>query len=113
MSLPFLVVTPRPRPELPATQRARRVRRSAMGNGQEGYWRKQIIAEVLARMREEEAAEPGKPYATVLVLRQSRPKATIEDLAREFSIQSGSPVSPQAFRKALQRARRRFFALLI
>jgi hypothetical protein len=83
-----------------------------MGDGQEGYWRKQIIAEVLARMRQEEAAEPGKPYATVLGLRRSRPKATIEDLARELGIQVGSPVSPPAFLKVLQRARKRFLALL-
>ena len=82
-----------------------------MGDDQEGYWRKQIIAEVLAHMREEEAAEPRKPYATVLGLRRSRPKATIEDLARELSIQSGPPVSPEAFLKVLQRARKRFLAL--
>jgi hypothetical protein len=83
-----------------------------MGDDQEGDGRDEIISKVLARMREEETAEPGKPYATVLGLRQSRPKATIEDLARELSIQVSSPVSPEAFRKLLQRARKRFLALL-
>jgi hypothetical protein len=82
-----------------------------MGDNQEGDGRGEIISKVLAQMREEEAAEPRKPYATVLGLRQSRPKATIEDLARELSIQIGSPVSPEAFRTVLQRARQRFLAL--
>jgi hypothetical protein len=44
----------------------------------------------------------------VLHLRQSRPRAPIEELAREFSTLCGSAVSPESFRKLLQRARRKF-----
>jgi RNA polymerase sigma-70 factor (ECF subfamily) len=59
-------------------------------------------------VEEHEAAHPEQRYATVLHLRQSRPKAPIEELAREFSNICGSVVSPESFRKLLQRARYKF-----
>jgi hypothetical protein len=71
-----------------------------------------IVARILARMETDTAIAPGEILAAVLRLRRQRPRAKIEDLARELSIQIGTPVSPEAFRKLLQRARRRFLELL-
>jgi RNA polymerase sigma-70 factor (ECF subfamily) len=41
------------------------------------------------------------------------PKAAIEELAERLAIQLGVVVTPEAFRKTLQRARAKFLELLI
>jgi hypothetical protein len=71
-----------------------------------------ITARILARMETDTAVAPAGMLAAVLRLRSERPKVKIDDLAREFGIQIGTSVSPEAFRKLLQRARSRFLELL-
>jgi hypothetical protein len=83
-----------------------------VGDDQEDDRREMIIARVLARMETDTAIAPAGIVAAVLRLRRQRPRATVEDLARELSIQIGTPVSPEAFRILLRRARHRFLELL-
>ena len=80
-----------------------------MEDGREDFNHRAAIFQTWMRLEEHEAAHPGQPYATVLHLRTSRPKADIAALAQEFSEMVGSPVSPEAFRKLLSHARRKFF----
>ena len=56
---------------------------------------------------------PKNRYATVLHLRVNNPDAPIEEIAKQMADQVGTPVSPEAFRKTLQRARAKFLELLI
>lgn len=84
----------------------------SMENGKEDDGRKAAIAQTWVLLQEHEAAHPGQPYATVLHLRVSQPKADISDLAQEFSAMVGAPVSPQAFRKVLQAARGKFLEII-
>jgi hypothetical protein len=74
--------------------------------------REAAILRTWLRLREHEAAYPGQPYAMVLHLRRSRPKAAVADLAQEFSGLVGTPVSPAMFRKVLHQARCKFLELL-
>jgi hypothetical protein len=84
-----------------------------MADGREDFNLRAAIFQAWVRLEEHEAAHPGQPYATVLHLRKSRPKADIAAVAQEFSEMVGSPVSPQAFRKLLNRARRKFMEVMI
>ncbi len=76
-------------------------------------WRETIIRRVWSRLETYEAATPKNRYASVLHLRVSHPDAPIEELAQEMSQQSGTRISPEAYRKTLQRARGKFLELLI
>jgi len=76
-------------------------------------WREAIIRRVWSRLETYEASTPKNRYATVLHMRVENPDAAIEDLAASLGEQVGSRVSPEAFRKTLQRARSKFLALLI
>lgn len=76
-------------------------------------WRETIIRRVWSRLETYEASTPKNRYATVLHLRVGQPDAPIDDLALELSQQSGARISPEAFRKTLQRARAKFLELLI
>jgi hypothetical protein len=71
-----------------------------------------IVGRILARMETDTAIASGEILAAVLRLRSQRPRAKLEDLAQQLSIQIGTSVSPEAFRKLLERARRRFLELL-
>jgi len=76
-------------------------------------WRETIIKRVLARLETFEVNTPKNRYATVLNLRRADPDASIEELARKLGEQIGSRVTPEAFRKTLQRGRGKFLELLI
>ncbi len=76
-------------------------------------WREAVIKRVWTRLETYEASTPKNRYATVLHLRVAEPKASIEEIAERLSEQTGNRVSPEAFRKILQRARGKFLELLI
>jgi RNA polymerase sigma-70 factor (ECF subfamily) len=76
-------------------------------------WREAVIKRVWSRLETYELNTPKNRYATVLHLRVGSPKAPIEDLAQQLSEQTGATVSPEAFRKTLQRARAKFLDLLV
>jgi len=67
----------------------------------------------MSRLETYEVNTPKNRYHTVLQLRQANPKAAIEELAAELSQQISTHVTPEAFRKTLQRARAKFLELLI
>jgi len=76
-------------------------------------WRDVVIKRVLARLETFEIQTPKNRYSTVLNLRLKNPEASIEDLTERLAQQLGREVTPEAFRKTLQRARAKFLELLI
>jgi RNA polymerase sigma-70 factor (ECF subfamily) len=76
-------------------------------------WREVLIRRVWARLETFEAITPKNRYATVLHLRVSSPDAPIEQLAETLSERLKVPITPEAFRKTLQRARTKYLELLI
>ncbi len=76
-------------------------------------WREVVIKRVLSRLETFEIQTAKNRYATVLNLRLKEPDASIEELTEKLSTQLGVTVSPEAFRKTLQRARAKFLELLI
>jgi RNA polymerase sigma-70 factor (ECF subfamily) len=76
-------------------------------------WREAIIRRVWSRLETYEASTPKNRYASVLHLRVENPDAAIDDLALRLGEQAQVRVSPEAFRKTLQRARGKFLELLI
>ena len=77
-------------------------------------WREAVLKRVLSRLETYEVTTAKNRYATVLQLRREHPKASIDEIARSSSrADRASPVTPEAFRKTLQRARAKFLELLI
>lgn len=76
-------------------------------------WRDAVINRVLARLETYELSTPKNRYARVLNLRRYHPEDSIEELVARLAAQSGEEVSPEAFRKTLQRARSKFIELLV
>jgi RNA polymerase sigma factor (sigma-70 family) len=76
-------------------------------------WRDAVIKRVWSRLDTYEANTPKNRYSTVLRLRVSNPKASIEEIATRLSEQLNTSVTAEAFRKTLQRARTKFLELLI
>lgn len=76
-------------------------------------WREAVIKRVLSRLDSYEINTPKNRYASVLHLRMGQPKASIDELAQQLGRQHGTPITPEAFRKTLQRARAKFLELLI
>jgi RNA polymerase sigma factor (sigma-70 family) len=76
-------------------------------------WRDVVIKRVQSRLETYEVNTPKNRYATVLNLRVSNPDAPIEKLAEQLGHQLKARVSPEAFRKTLQRARSKFLELLV
>lgn len=76
-------------------------------------WREAVIKRVWSRLETYEASTPKNRYASVLHLRVGNPEASIDELAQQLSEQTGTRISPEAFRKTLQRARGKFLELLI
>jgi RNA polymerase sigma factor (sigma-70 family) len=79
----------------------------------DNVWREAIINRARLRLQTYEAATPKNRYASVLELRTKYPDAPIDDLAAKLTQQVNAKVSPEAFRKTLQRARSKFLELLI
>ncbi|MGE3820498.1 MAG: RNA polymerase sigma factor [Isosphaeraceae bacterium] len=76
-------------------------------------WRELVIKRVLCRLESYELGTPNNRYWSVLSLRLEKPDAPIEELAALLSDRDGRGTTPEAFRKTLQRARRKFLDLLI
>jgi RNA polymerase sigma-70 factor (ECF subfamily) len=76
-------------------------------------FREAVIRRVTLRLQTFEATTAKNRYATVLQLRIENPDASIEELAQRLGERLGARVSPEAFRKTLQRARSKFLELLI
>ncbi len=76
-------------------------------------WREAVITRVWSRLETYQAATPKNRYATVLQLRRDFPKASIDEIAEKLSEITRTPVSPEALRKNLQRARAKFIELLV
>ena len=76
-------------------------------------WREVLIRRVWSRLETFEAITPKNRYATVLQLRVSAPEAPIEQLAENLSKKLDTKLTPEAFRKTLQRARTKYLELLI
>jgi RNA polymerase sigma-70 factor (ECF subfamily) len=68
-------------------------------------WRSDLLDRAWVSLRQREATT-GQPYHTILRLRVDHPELTSEDYSQRLSATLGRPVSPGAFRQALQRARR-------
>jgi RNA polymerase sigma-70 factor (ECF subfamily) len=76
-------------------------------------WREVVISRVIARLETYEASTPKNRYARVLNLRMSSPEASIDELTEQLALRTGEHLTPEAFRKTLQRARVKFLELLI
>lgn len=76
-------------------------------------WREVVINRVLSRLETYEASTPKNRYARVLNLRMVNPKASIEELTEQLFQNHGDQLTPEAFRKTLQRARAKFLDLLV
>jgi RNA polymerase sigma factor (sigma-70 family) len=76
-------------------------------------WRDAVLDRVWSRLETYQATTPKNRYSSVLQLRRDHPKASIEEIAERLSQDTGSPMTPEAFRKNLQRARAKFIDLLI
>jgi RNA polymerase sigma factor (sigma-70 family) len=76
-------------------------------------WREAVIKRVWSRLETYEAHTPKNRYASVLHLRVGNPEAAIDEIAQRLSEQTGTRITPEAFRKTLQRARGKFLELLI
>jgi len=76
-------------------------------------WREAVLRRVWSRLETYQATTPKNRYASVLQLRRDFPKASIDDITEKLGEIIGSPVTPEAFRKNLQRARAKFIELLI
>ena len=76
-------------------------------------WREAVINRVWSRLEMYQAATPKNRYATVLQLRRDHPKASIDEIAEKLGEITRTPITPEAFRKNLQRARAKFIELLV
>ncbi|AMV36334.1 RNA polymerase sigma factor [Planctomyces sp. SH-PL62] len=76
-------------------------------------WREAVLNRVWSRLETYQATTPKNRYATVLQLRRDHPKASIDEIAEQLAALVGAPVTPEAFRKNLQRARAKFIELLV
>ncbi len=76
-------------------------------------WRETVINRVWSRLETYQASTPKNRYATVLQLRRDHPKASIDEIALKLSEMTRTQVTPEAFRKNLQRARAKFIDLLV
>jgi RNA polymerase sigma-70 factor (ECF subfamily) len=76
-------------------------------------WREAVLKRALTRLETYELKTSKNRYATVLALRRDNEGKSIEEIAQKLSEQTGTRVTPESFRKTLQRARNKYFELLI
>lgn len=76
-------------------------------------WRETVLSRVWSRLETYQATTPKNRYATVLQLRRDFPEASIEEIAEKLGQATRTNISPEAFRKNLQRARAKFIDLLV
>jgi len=79
----------------------------------ERVWREAVLKRALSRLETHEAQTPKNCYATILNLRREHPKESIEEIAGRLGDRLGTRITPESFRKTLQRARMKFFELLV
>jgi RNA polymerase sigma-70 factor (ECF subfamily) len=77
-----------------------------------GHWREELLARAWEALREEEG-RTGRPHHRALRCRAEHPEAPVAELARGFAEGGGRPVSDEAFRQLLHRARSRVADLLV
>ncbi len=75
-------------------------------------WRNDLMDRTWGALHDLERAT-GQPYHTILRLRVDEPGLTSREWAARLSERLGRPVTPGAFRQALQRARREFALRLL
>jgi len=76
-------------------------------------WRAAVIKRVWARLENYESSMPKNRYKSVLQLRVENPDASIEELTEQLKAKTQLTMTPEAFRKTLQRSRGKFLELLI
>jgi RNA polymerase sigma-70 factor (ECF subfamily) len=76
-------------------------------------WRHAVLERVWSRLETYQASTPKNHYFSVLHLRREFPKASIDEITERLSETAGVTMSPEAFRKNLQRARAKFVELLV
>jgi RNA polymerase sigma factor (sigma-70 family) len=76
-------------------------------------WREAVLNRALTRLETYELKTPKNRYASVLALRRDNPGKSIDDIAAKLGEQTGTKVTPESFRKTLQRARAKYFDLLV
>jgi RNA polymerase sigma factor (sigma-70 family) len=76
-------------------------------------WREAVLKRALSRLETYELKTPKNRYATVLALRRDNQGKSIEEIATKLSERVGTKITPESFRKTLQRARGKYFELLI
>jgi RNA polymerase sigma-70 factor (ECF subfamily) len=79
----------------------------------ERVWREAVLARVWSRLETYQASTPKNRYASVLQLRRDFPKASIDEIALKLGEITRAQITPEAFRKNLQRARAKFIELLV
>jgi len=77
------------------------------------HWRKCLLKRAWRRLEEQQNRAPKGRYFTVLQLCTVHPKEDSRQLAARVSSLEGSPLSADAFRKQVSRARRAFAELLV
>ncbi len=76
-------------------------------------WREAVLKRALTRLETYEVKTPKNRYATVLALRRDHQGKSIDEIAQLLSEKVGTKITPESFRKTLQRARGKYFELLI
>jgi hypothetical protein len=76
-------------------------------------WRQTLLDQVWDQLDRHERQHPANLCYTVLRLRLDQPDADSDALAALAAQQSGRPLSPEAYRKQLSRARRLFTEVLL
>jgi DNA-directed RNA polymerase specialized sigma24 family protein len=77
------------------------------------HMREALLKRVWSRLETYEACTPKNRYSSVLHLRSDYPDGSIDDLALKLEEKTQVKISPEAFRKTLQRARAKFLELLV
>ncbi len=76
-------------------------------------WRETVLNRVWRRLERYQVDNPKNRYSTVLQLRRDHPDASIEEIAEKLGKLTQTAVTPEAFRKSLQRARAKWIDLLV
>jgi hypothetical protein len=75
--------------------------------------RETLISRAFVLLQFHEDCDPEDRSAIFLRLRMANPKESIAHLSTRLSEQVGTPITPAAFRRALQQARHRFLDCLL
>jgi RNA polymerase sigma-70 factor (ECF subfamily) len=76
-------------------------------------WREAVLKRALTRLETYELKTPKNKYATVLALRRDNPDSSIEEITALLGERIKAKITAEAFRKTLQRARAKYFELLV